>query len=93
MFCDQPITYPDLPIVLVGYLGTATDVVSTMTYKTLKRNGEYVCRTTVHPLIITELYTPEHKEQRKDFYTSVVKYLGPHATIYDVDRNDLTFEL
>ena len=47
MFRDQPITYPYFPIVLGWYLEPDIDVRSVMTYKILKENGEYVCRTTV----------------------------------------------
>ena len=75
------------------YLGLATDVSSTMTYKTLKGNGEYVCRTTFRPLIQTDISFPEHNEQWKDFEASVLETLGPHATISDFDDNELTPEL
>ena len=47
MIRDQPITHPYLPVILGRYLGPAIDVGSTMTYKTLKANVKYVCRTTV----------------------------------------------
>ena len=36
MFRDQPITYPDLPVILGRYLGPAIDVGSARTYKIKK---------------------------------------------------------
>ena len=52
----------DTKIVVLGrYIGMATDIGSTMTYKKLKGNGEYVCRTNVRPLILTELASPDYK--------------------------------
>ena len=67
MFHYQSITYPYSPVALGQYLGTATDVVSTTTYKILKGNGKNICRTTFRSLIIAEIDSPEHKEQQKDF--------------------------
>ena len=58
MFHYQPIKYPYLPVALGRYLGTATEVRSTMTFNILKGNGGYVCRPTVRPLILTELVSP-----------------------------------
>ena len=55
MFSDQPNNYPYFPVILRRFLGPAIDVVSSMTYKILKANGKYVCRTTVHLLKQTEL--------------------------------------
>ena len=93
MLHDQPITYPDFMVVPGKYLGLDTDVGSTMTYNILKGNGEYICRNTVRPLVMTELASPEHKEQRKDFYASVKEALGPCANVSDFDSNELTPEL
>ena len=93
MFNDQPITYPDFPVVLERYLGTATDSGSTTTYKILKGNGEYVCRTNVCPLILIELAYHCHKEQRKVFDASSAEALGHCATISEFNTNDLTPEL
>ena len=55
IFRDQPITYPDLSVILGLYFGMTIDVRSSMSYKILKENGEYVCRTTVHSLNPTEI--------------------------------------
>ena len=41
IFFDQPITYPDPPIVMGQYLSPATDVGSIMNYKILMGNGDY----------------------------------------------------
>ena len=43
------------------YLGLATDVGSTMIYKTLNRNVEFICRTTIFQGLLTELTSPDHK--------------------------------
>ena len=93
MLPDQNINYPYPPVVLEWYLGPAIDVDSTMTYKTLKRNGEYVCRTNVPPLILTEIAYTDNKEQQKDFDTSVEEDLVPRSTISYFDASDLTPEL
>ena len=50
MFRYQPITYLDFLLLLGNYLGPKIDVRSTMTYKILKANVEYVCRNTVRSL-------------------------------------------
>ena len=93
MLFDKPIIYPYSLVVMRWYLGTATDIGSTITYTILKVNVEYFCRTTVHPLIITGLASPDKKEKWKDFEASVSEALGPCAIIYDFDANDLTPEL
>ena len=64
-----------------------------MTYKTLKRNGEYVCRTNVPPLILTEIAYTDNKEQQKDFDTSVEEDLVSHSTISYFDASDLPLNL
>ena len=61
MFCDQPITHLDLPVILGQNLRLAIDVESAMNYKIMKVNGEYVCRTTVWLLNPTEIAFLEKK--------------------------------
>ncbi len=43
MYYGPPRSYPDYKSQLGHYLGPAIDVVSTMTYKILRFNGEVIC--------------------------------------------------
>ena len=90
MFRDQPITYPDPPMILGRYLVPAIDVGSAMTYKILKAKGYYVCRTIVNSLKPIELACSEHKQSREDSDASVAEALGPAATIYDFNYKEYT---
>ena len=86
IICDQPIKYPDSPVILGRYLIPAIDVGSAMTYNILKANSDYVCRTTVCSLNLTEISCSEHKQLRNDFDTSVEESLRLAATISDFDH-------
>ena len=55
MFRDGPTSYPESPMTLGRYLGPSIGVGSAMTYKILKSNGNYVCRTSVPHLNQEEL--------------------------------------
>ena len=90
IFRYQPITYPYFPIVLGWYLEPDIDVRSVMTYKILKENGEYVCRTTVWSLIPTGLAWSEHTQLRNKFDAYVAKSLGPAATISNFEYKEYT---
>ena len=85
MFCDQPITCPDFPVMLGRYLGPAIDVGSAMSYKILKENDDYVCRTTVCSLNTNDLISSEHKQLRYEFDDILVEALGPVVTIFYFD--------
>ena len=60
MFCDQPITYLDSPVILGRYLEPAIDIVSDMTYKILKTSVKYVCRATFQSLNPIDIAFSEH---------------------------------
>ena len=87
IFCDKPITHPDLTVILRRYLWPPIHDGNAMTYKILKANGEYVCRTTVSFLSPTELACLEHKQLRNYFDASVAEALGPAVTISDFGFN------
>ena len=90
MFHDKPLTHQYLTVILGRYLGPAIDVGSIITYKIMKTNGKYVCRTTVCSLNPTELACSYYKQPRNEFDASVAEALGPAATIYDFDYNEYT---
>ena len=85
MFHYQPITYPYFPVILGRYLGPSIDIRSDITYKILKANDDYVCRTTVRWLILTELSCSDNKQIQNNFDASVVEALGLAATNSDFD--------
>ena len=89
-FCNQPITYLYLTVILVCYLGPSIDAENAMTYKILKEKGDYVWRTTVFLLNPTELACLDHKQLRNDFDASVAEALGPIDTISDFDYKEYT---
>ena len=55
MFRYGPTSYPESHITFGRYLGPSIGVGSAMTYKILKSNGNYVCRTSVFHLNQEEL--------------------------------------
>ena len=90
MFKDSPSTFPDENFQLGRWLGPAADVGSAMTYKILKSNGEFVCRSTLRHLTPVELDSEVHQEQRQLFDASIEERLGRAATRHDFDPEDLT---
>ena len=84
MFCDQPITCPDFPVILGCYLGLSIDVRTAMSYRILKENGEYVCRTTARLLNRTERDLSEHNQLRNNFDAYMAEAFGSAATITDL---------
>ena len=86
MFCDKHITYTDYPLILERYLGLDIDIRSDMTYKILKANSKYACRTTVRSLDPTELACSKHKQSRDKYNAYVLESLGRTATISDFDH-------
>ena len=93
MFRDGPTSYPESPMPLGRYLGPSIGVGSAMTYKILKSNGNYVCRTSVRHLNQKELASEEHKQTITEFITSVEEALGPSAQVSDLDEADVTPDL
>ena len=61
------------------YLGPAIDVGNAMTYKILKSNGGYVCRSTVSPWTQEEEANPDCVQ----FMAGVHEALGHGCTITD----------
>ena len=90
MFCDGPTLYPESPMTLGRYLGPSIGVRSDMTYKILKSNGTYVCRTSVRQLNQEELDSEEHNQTRTELTTSVEEALGPSTQVSDFDEADVT---
>ncbi len=72
------------------YLGPATNVGSALTAKTLKSNGQTVCRSTLRHLNDKEIHCPIHQEMRRVFNETITHHLGPNATEQDFSAEDLT---
>ena len=80
MFCDGPhVSYPDNNLVIGRYLGPTLDVGPAMCAKILKKNGKVFPRSTLRTLTRKEIDSPMHKEQRRQFVTSIMACLGPAA--------------
>ena len=62
---EPPLTYPDDKICIGRYLGPAIDVGTAVTYKILKPNGKYVCRSTVRPWTHAEDTNPALLSERE----------------------------
>jgi hypothetical protein len=90
MFQDKVPSYPDEKTTLGSYLGPATDTGSALTFKVLKANGQFVCRTMVRPLNDDELQSPVHQKEHQDFEKSIDTHLGKLATTADFEAEDLT---
>ena len=57
MFNDSQATFPETKFHVGRWLGSADDVVSALTYKILKSNGQVVPRSTIRHLTLDELST------------------------------------
>jgi hypothetical protein len=90
MFRDNVPTFPDIKLTLGQYLGPATNVGSVLTAKTLKSNGQTVCRSTLRHLNNEEIHCPIHQEMCKVFNETITHHLGPNATEKDFQAEDLT---
>jgi hypothetical protein len=90
MFQEEVPGYPNNKMTLGRYLGLATDTGSALTFRILKANGQFNCRTTVQPLNDDELQSSVHQKEHQDFNQSIVTHLGPAATADDFEAEDLT---
>ena len=90
MYYDPPLSYPDEKMCTGRYLGPAIDVGTAVTYKILKPNGKYVCRSTVRPWTCAEEANPDLLSERETFMRQATEALGPSATISDFEEIDLT---
>ena len=90
MFGDNLLTFPDNKLILGRYLGPTTDVGSALTAKTLKSNGQTVCRSTLQHPTDEETHCPIHLEAHRVFDETVASHLGPNATDQDFPAEDLT---
>ena len=91
IFCDGPhVLYPNKNLVLGRYLGPTLNVGSAMCAKMLKRNGKVVPRSTLRALTREEIDSPVHKEQRRQFVTSIITCLGPSAITWDFPEDHST---
>ena len=90
MFRDEVPGYPNNKMTLGRYLGLAMATGSALASKTLKANGQFVCRTTVQPLDDDELQSSVHQKEYQDFDWSIVTRLSPVATADDFEAKDLT---
>ena len=61
-----------------------------MTYKILKANGEFVCRSTVRHLTPDELDSDVHQEKHCIFDAGIEEKLGKATTQHDFDPENLT---
>ena len=95
MFLYGPhVSYPDDNILLGQYLGPTLDVGPAMCAKILKKNGKVVPRSTLRTFNRDDIESPVHKEQRRQFVTSVIACLGPAAMTGDFpeDHSTLVYE-
>ena len=91
MFRDGPhVSYPDDNLVLGGYLGLTLDVGPAMCAKILKNNGKVVPRSTLRTLNREDIYSPVQKEQRRQFVTSIIVFLGYSAMTGDFHEDHST---
>ncbi len=90
MFRDNVPAFPDVKLILVRYLGPATNVGSALTVKILKSNWQTVCRLTLRHLTDKEIHCPIHLETHRVFDETSANHLGPNATDQDFLAEDLT---
>ena len=80
MFNDSQATFPETKFHVGRWLGPAVDVVSALTYKVLKSNGQVVPRSTIRHLTLDELTNPDHIAMTKPFDGNIIQKLGVPAT-------------
>jgi hypothetical protein len=90
MFRDNVPTFPNVKLILGGYLGPAANVGSALTAKILKSNGQTICKSTLRHLNNKEIHCPIHQEMQRVFDETIPNHLGPNATDQDFPAEDLT---
>ena len=85
-------TYPDDKNCIGRWLGPAINVGTTMTYKILRPDGEYVCRSTLRYWTPNEEANPVRMADRMSFMKQLNICIGHAAKLSDFPLNDLTPE-
>ena len=92
MFFQPKETYPEDKMFIGIWLGPAIDVGTSMTYKILKPDGGYVCRSTLRSWTYNEEANPVRMAKRVSFMKQLNSYIGHAAKLSDFSLNDLTPE-
>ena len=92
MFFQLKETYPDDKMFIGRWFGPAIDVVTAMTYKILRPDGGYVCRSTVRSCTSNEEANPVRMAERVYFMKQLNSFIGHAAKLSDFPLNDLTPE-
>ena len=87
-FRDQQVAFPHDNFVLGIYLGPSFDIGPAMTAKILKKNGEYVHRSTYRSLTDDELKDPLEIKEREQFDIAIENKLGPSAKPDDLFKGE-----
>ena len=74
------------------WLGPEIDVGTAMTYNILRRDGGYVCRSTVRAWTPKEEANPVRMADRVSFMEQINSCIGPAGKLSDFPLNDLTPE-
>ena len=90
MFNDSQATFPDTKFRVGRWLGPAVDVVSALTFKILKINGQVVPRSTIRHLTLDKLTNPYHIAMIKAFDDNNIQKIGVPATENNFDKDYLT---
>ncbi len=80
MYCPGTIDYPNEPLRLGKYLGTAIDVGPAMTAKILQHNGKVVYRSTYRPLTVEEWTNSNVRQDITTFRETAEERLGAKLT-------------
>ena len=90
MFNDSQATFPGTKFHVGHWLGPAVDVLSALTYKILKSNGQVVPRSTIRHLTLEKFTNPDHIVMRKAFDDNIIQTIGVPTTENDFDKDYLT---
>ena len=85
-------TYPDEKIFIGRWLGPAIDVGTSVTYKILRPDDGYVCRSTLRSWTSNEEANPVILAKRVSFMNQLNSCIGHAAKLSDFPLNDLTPE-
>ena len=91
IFRDGPhVSYPEDILVLGQYLGPTLNVGLAMCAKLLKNIGKVVQISTLRTMTREEIDIPFHKEQRRQFYASIITCLGTAAMDGELTEDHVT---
>jgi hypothetical protein len=81
MFCDtvNKIAFPEKRLTLGKYLGSAIDIGLALTAKILKKNGQYVCHSTLRHLMPEETLCAVQIAARLHFDNMIAKRIDPKS--------------